>query len=107
MFFKAKKSKKSDKCTSAHLAGAVATRSVAERRWIHRNQLELGMYVNELDVPWDQTSFMFQGFIIDSHDTLRAVQEVCQYVNVQTEKLAKYSSKSTNRLIGSARRVCH
>ena len=104
MFFKAKKT---DNRSSAHPGGAVTTRVVAERRWIHRNQLELGMYVNELDVPWDQTSFMFQGFRIDSYDTLHAVQSACEYANVQTEKLAKCSSKSANRLVSSSRKVCH
>ena len=81
----------------------VSTRIVASSRWVHRNQLELGMYVNELDKPWEQTRFMFQGFVIDSQETLRAVQDSCEYVNVQTEKLAMVSSNSSNRLVGASR----
>ena len=75
-------------------ADTVSTRIVKESRWIHHNQLELGMYVNELDRPWEETSFMFQGFTIDSYDLLRKVQESSEYVNVQTEKLARVSSAS-------------
>lgn len=84
-------------------ANTVSTRIVKESRWIHRNQLELGMYVNELDRPWSETSFMFQGFRIDSYDLLRQVQDSCEYVNVQTEKLAKISSASGLRSLSVVR----
>ena len=82
---------------------AVSTRIVPEKRWVHRNQLELGMYVNELDRPWSETKFMFQGFFIDTQETLVALQESCEYANVQTEKLALISSNSTKRLVGASR----
>ncbi|ASJ75931.1 DUF3391 domain-containing protein [Granulosicoccus antarcticus] len=75
-------------------ADTVSTRVVTESRWIHHNQLELGMYVNQLDRPWEETSFMFQGFKIDSYDLLRQVQDSSEYVNVQTQKLAKIASGS-------------
>ena len=79
---------------------AVTTRALADRRWVHRNQLEIGMYVNELDRPWSDTRFMFQGFRIDSLATLLAVQESCEYALVETEKVARISSNSTYRLVG-------
>ncbi|MFK7994115.1 MAG: DUF3391 domain-containing protein [Granulosicoccus sp.] len=82
---------------------AVSTRLVADKRWVHRNQLDIGMYVNELDKPWEETRFMFQGFLIDNYATLRAVQEACEYANVQTEKVAFISSNSVNRLVGASR----
>ena len=82
----------------------ITTRIVKESRWIHRNQLELGMYVNELDCPWTETSFMFQGFNIDSFDLLRQVQDSCEYVNVQTEKLAKVSPSSGLRSLSVLRK---
>ena len=74
-----------------------ATRVVSDRRWMHRNQLELGMYVAELDRPWIETRFMFQGFRIDSHETLRAVQDACEYACVETEKLARVPARSAHR----------
>jgi hypothetical protein len=83
---------------------SVTTRIVNERRWVHRNQLEIGMYVSELDRPWTETRFMFQGFHIDSHEMLQQVQESCEYAQVAQEKLARVSSNSTARLVGATRR---
>ena len=76
------------------------TRVVSDRRWVHRNQLELGMYVAELDRPWIETRFLFQGFRIDSHETLRAVQDACEYARVETEKVARVPTGSVHRLVG-------
>ncbi len=76
----------------------ITTRIVKESRWIPGSQLELGMYVNELDRPWTETSFMFQGFKIDTYELLRQVQESSEYVNVQTEKLAKVSPNGVRHL---------
>jgi hypothetical protein len=61
------------------------------------------MYVAELDKPWEETSFMFQGFRIESHETLKAVQDSCEYAFVQTEKMANISSNSVYRLVGATR----
>ncbi|MFK8080811.1 MAG: DUF3391 domain-containing protein [Granulosicoccus sp.] len=69
-------------------ATAASERIVKNSRWIDTDQLELGMYVNALDKPWEETRFVFQGFRIDSYETLRAVQEASEYANVQTEKVA-------------------
>ena len=80
-------------------AETVTTRVISESRWIHHNQLELGMYVNQLDRPWEETSFMFQGFSIDSYELLRQVQDSSEYVNVQTEKLARMSRAGGLRLM--------
>jgi len=84
-------------------APAISTRVVRDRRWIHRNQLEVGMYVAELDRPWSETSFMFQGFRIDSRATLAAVQDVAEYVLVESEKVARVSSNSPYRFVGDHR----
>ncbi len=81
----------------------VSTRVVAETRWVHRNQLEMGMYVNELDCPWTETRFMFQGFVIDTQELLQQVQDSCEYASVQTEKVARISSNSAKRLVGAIR----
>jgi|WetSurSiteA1Bulk_404760.scaffolds.fasta_scaffold05683_4 HD-GYP domain-containing protein (c-di-GMP phosphodiesterase class II) len=53
------------------------------------NQLALGMYVAELDRPWVETSFLFQGFEIKTEEELRAIKEVCDYVYVDTTKRKK------------------
>lgn len=80
-----------------------ATRVVKTTRWIHRNELKVGMYVRELDVAWEDTPFMFQGFAIDNFNTLRDVQHAAEYVCVESEKLAQISADSTTRLCGATR----
>lgn len=44
--------------------------------------LELGMYVVELDRPWLETPFLFQGFIISSKDEIEQLVECCDYVYI-------------------------
>jgi len=104
MFFKSDKSSGNNRITAnAKPNASVSSRIVSERRWVHRNQLEVGMYINELDIPWERTPFMFQGFVIENHDMLRHVQSMCEYANIQSEKLAMVSSNSAYRLVGAKR----
>lgn len=48
----------------------------------------LGMYVAELDRPWLDSPFLFQGFILDSEEDLETLRETCNYVFVDEEKSA-------------------
>lgn len=50
------------------------------------SQLDIGMYVKELDRPWLQTPFMFQGFRITTDRELQQLKSVCKYVIVEVEK---------------------
>lgn len=103
MFLKSKNTAKAKTTRSAKCADiAVSTRTVTAERWLHANQLELGMYVSELDKPWEQTSFLFQGFKIEDQEMLEAVQNACEYVKVQTVKEANIASNSVYRLVSSA-----
>jgi putative nucleotidyltransferase with HDIG domain len=43
-------------------------------------QLKLGMYVCELDRPWRETPFLFQGFEIRSQDEIDSLREHCRQV---------------------------
>lgn len=45
-------------------------------------QLEKGMYVAELDRPWEGTPFLFQGFVIESDEDLAALRQHCKHVFV-------------------------
>lgn len=80
-----------------------ATRVVKSTRWIHRNELKVGMYVRELDCPWEETGFMFQGFLVDNQAMLNDVQEAAEYVCIESEKLAYISSDSSSRLCAAVR----
>lgn len=59
---------------------AIRTRKVAV------NDLDLGMFVSKLDVPWASTPFPLQGFYIDTQDDIVKLQQLCQYVLVDEVK---------------------
>lgn len=44
--------------------------------------LEVGMFVSDLDRPWHQTPFPIQGFRIRSQDDIRALVSHCSWVSV-------------------------
>lgn len=48
--------------------------------------LRIGMYVSELDRPWTDTPFMFQGFEIRSVEVLEKLRELCQFVYVYEDE---------------------
>jgi HD-GYP domain-containing protein (c-di-GMP phosphodiesterase class II) len=52
------------------------------------DKLELGMYITELDRPWLETAFKFQGFELKTEEEIRAVREICDYVYIDRTKKA-------------------
>ena len=74
--------------------------SVTVEKWLHRNELRLGMYVAELDKPWEQTDFMFQGFKLDTGELLESVQSESEYVLVLINKMANTPLNSHSRMCG-------
>ena len=56
------------------------------------SDLSLGMYVSELDRPWLDSPFLFQGFYIESPDQLAALRECCEYVYVDDSREAEGGS---------------
>jgi len=57
-----------------------------ERVKVYTEQLQQGMYVQDLDRPWLESPFMFQGFIIDSVEVLHQVRDTCEFVFVSVEE---------------------
>ncbi len=49
-------------------------------------ELAIGMYVAELDRPWTDTAFLFQGFRIRQQQEIRLLQEICQFVWVDARR---------------------
>jgi len=74
-------------------AGTAPSRPITHERWIPVQDLQLGMYVSELSVPWEDTGFMFQGFNIDSMKLLKQVANSCDEVLIRSEKMA-YASRT-------------
>lgn len=61
------------------------------------HNLSIGMYVSELDKPWLETSFPFQGFIIESESDIQALLNECHYVYIDVNKQKK--RKTVNKKI--------
>ncbi len=62
--------------------------------------LRVGMFVVELDIPWEESSFMFQGLEIQSPADVLAVQNECSHVWVDYDEfsLRKQESATANGL---------
>lgn len=46
------------------------------------DQLEIGMYVAQLDRPWLDTPFLFQGFYIRDEDEIDELKKYCEHVYI-------------------------
>lgn len=64
----------------------MAADSHTDRIKVETAQLTIGMYVVELDRPWTDTSFLFQGFRIRQQQEIRLLQEACSYVWVDAHR---------------------
>ena len=61
------------------------------RTQIPVQSLKLGMYVDELDRPWEETPFLFQGFPIRTLQEIEQLKSCCSYVYVfQQESMAQH-----------------
>jgi len=49
-------------------------------------ELEFGVFIAELDRPWTDTPFMFQGFLLNSEQQLEALKKYCKKVVIDLEK---------------------
>jgi HD-GYP domain-containing protein (c-di-GMP phosphodiesterase class II) len=52
---------------------------------IPSHKLEVGMFVADLDRPWIDTPFLFQGFLIEHDEHLAQLREYCQFVLVDPD----------------------
>ncbi len=99
MFLKLFKSKKSS---------AQSQKDKARRRIKHQqdkknrtekipvSQLRIGMFVRELDIPWEESSFMFQGIELKTQDEILQVQQQCKHVWVDYTEYCLDSGKPNN-----------
>lgn len=52
------------------------------RKQLDVSELAVGMYIVELDRPWEESPFLFQGFLLESEDDIHMLQDVCTWVYV-------------------------
>ncbi|MCK4743693.1 MAG: HD-GYP domain-containing protein [Sulfuriflexus sp.] len=50
------------------------------------DDLRKGMFVCELDRPWLDSPFLFQGFLVDTDNEMSELKQLCKYVYIDTEK---------------------
>jgi HD-GYP domain-containing protein (c-di-GMP phosphodiesterase class II) len=56
------------------------------RKQVSVQELQFGMYVAELDRPWRETPFAFQGFVLSTQQQLDALRTYCKTVWIDTER---------------------
>jgi len=54
------------------------------KKKINVSQLKVHMYIEELDRPWLETPFLFQGFPINTRDDIELVRRLCSHVYIDT-----------------------
>ena len=53
---------------------------------LESGNIKKGMYVCELDRPWSETPFLFQGFRITNEREIEKLKETCEYIFIDEEK---------------------
>ncbi|HSN16581.1 MAG TPA: HD-GYP domain-containing protein [Gammaproteobacteria bacterium] len=64
------------------------------RRKINVSELVIGMYVAELDKPWEESSFLFQRFAIENDEDLAKLREECEFVFIEESQSTPASLKA-------------
>ncbi len=64
---------------------AVTLITASRRYQIAASDLQLGMFIAELDRPWLDTPFLLQGFVADSQVEIDTLRKYCSYVYVDLE----------------------
>jgi HD-GYP domain-containing protein (c-di-GMP phosphodiesterase class II) len=60
-----------------------------QRKQVSVGELQFGMFVAELDRPWTETPFMFQGFHLRTDQQLEALKKHCKHVFIDMERTEK------------------
>jgi HD-GYP domain-containing protein (c-di-GMP phosphodiesterase class II) len=50
------------------------------------DRLALGMFVSELDVPWLETPFLMQGFLIENEQEINELRKYCRFVTIDRSR---------------------
>ena len=62
------------------------------KKKVLNSELQVGMYVCELDRPWLDTPFLFQGFHIDTPEQIQELRNHCDYVYIDPMISAEFSA---------------
>jgi HD-GYP domain-containing protein (c-di-GMP phosphodiesterase class II) len=56
------------------------------KKSVRVEDLQFGMYIAELDRPWTDTPFLFQGFLLQRDEQLETLKKYCRSVLVDSER---------------------
>jgi HD-GYP domain-containing protein (c-di-GMP phosphodiesterase class II) len=56
------------------------------RKQVSVEELEFGVFIAELDRPWTETPFMFQGFVLNDDKQLATLKQYCKKVFIDLDK---------------------
>jgi HD-GYP domain-containing protein (c-di-GMP phosphodiesterase class II) len=70
-----------------------------QKKRVPVNDLRFGMYIAELDRPWSETPFMFQGFVLTTQKQMEGLRKYCATVLVDADR------SDAAEASGAARRV--
>ena len=73
------------------------------RKTVPVSELEFGMYVAELDRPWTETPFRFQGFVLKTAEQLEALRKYCRHVFVDPDRNEVLSRLPRQASLGATR----
>ncbi len=59
---------------------------------VFADDLQVGMFVCELDKDWSESSFLIQGFTLESLEDIETVQDQCCYVYIDFKSDAQYKA---------------
>jgi HD-GYP domain-containing protein (c-di-GMP phosphodiesterase class II) len=65
-----------------------------EHKKVEVAQLQIGMYVVELDRPWLESPFLFQGFTIRNQDELEQLQGCCEFVYIDVLQSVDWGTRA-------------
>ncbi|HEX4927227.1 MAG TPA: DUF3391 domain-containing protein, partial [Burkholderiales bacterium] len=71
------------------------------KKRVRVEDLQFGMYVAELDRPWTDTPFMFQGFVLEREQQLETLRKYCRTVFVDVERSRSPESRPPLRPLGT------
>jgi HD-GYP domain-containing protein (c-di-GMP phosphodiesterase class II) len=56
------------------------------RKEVSVEELQFGVFIAELDRPWTETPFVFQGFVLNSDEQLAMLRKYCKKVYIDLDK---------------------
>jgi HD-GYP domain-containing protein (c-di-GMP phosphodiesterase class II) len=68
--------------------------TAAMKKEVPVDQLQFGVYISELDRPWTDTPFLFQGFVLEDEKQLETLKKYCKKVYVDPEKSTDLPERS-------------